>query len=267
MKNTAPRSRSVLGCALCGLLLPAICHADVTVHQGWSLFETQPGTHIDGISLTGVPLGTFDFGSGAVNVGATDTIIERIADASVAGPLPPPETASVGLQLDALQLESSSTLIFPGDSISVPTHYFLTLQSARGGPASTGSASITFDQQGQGNFSSSLDVFFDIRRGSLSGPIVSSQDLVFSNNGKAWKSVDNSSAALLLPGIDFMLNGADTSEDFWVNGELVVHDPGSANLALAATVPEPGEAAAAVAVILCGAAAFRHRRAAKALLC
>ena len=250
--------RLILSWSLAGMLVPGIGWADATVHQGWGLYETQPGTMIDGVSLVGVPLGTYDFGSGTVSVGLTDTIIARTGDATVTGSVPPPKTATVGLQLAAFQLETATTLIFPGDSIGSPTHYFITLQSDRGGPASTGSLSITFVQPDQGNFASSMDVFFDVRRGSLNGPIVASQDIVLSNNGKAWKTTDPSFSGLLLPGVNFMLDGSDSNEDFWPTGELVLHDPSTANLAIVPTaVPEPWQGGVVGSIALIGLALSR----------
>jgi hypothetical protein len=215
-------------------VLPS-ARADVVL-PGYDLFTTSAGTSFQGVPFQGVPLGTFNFGGtvGVQNTGTTDTIIQRLD--SVSSP-----SGTTRLLMNALQLESS-----------VPTNlglgvgfYFITLQSARptGGPASTGSMTINFAPN---TFSSSLDVFFDVRFGSLNGPIAQSSDLVLTSSGTPWQHPPT--GTLLIAGANYKLNGTDTTEDFWPvapfqeihpNGAVhVVQDPQP-------TVPEPGSLALA----------------------
>ena len=68
--------------------------ADWVVKAGYDLFQTVPAdTSFPGLgNLMGVPLGTFDFGSGAVGTGLTDTIVQRLSDISV-----PPTAGNSGI--------------------------------------------------------------------------------------------------------------------------------------------------------------------------
>src|SRR5215213_4387766 len=86
------------------LAFPSASKADPLVLAGFDLFTTLPGTQVNlaGAGLQpfiGVPLGTFDFGSGPVAVFNTDTIVQRLANAT---PLSP----TVPIEMVALQLMS-----------------------------------------------------------------------------------------------------------------------------------------------------------------
>jgi hypothetical protein len=197
--------------ALCGLLGAALPAMGADVAPGWELFETTTGTTFPGIgSMEGVPLGTFDFGgtTGVQSVGLTDTIVQRMGTA-LPGSLP--GTATVPIEIVALQLQSVAPLDFGGNGLD---HYYLTLQSVRGGPQTVGSMSINFDAGGNsGTFNSFFDVFFDIRKGSLSGPIVLSNDVQISGND-TWNR-NPPSGAILIDGVNHFLNGTDLLRDFW----------------------------------------------------
>jgi hypothetical protein len=108
--------------------------------------------------------------------------------------------------MDALQLETVAPVSFGGGPLG---YYFVTLQSSGGGPASTGSMTVN-----NGTFSSSLDVFFDIRYGSLSGPIVAASDTLLVDPGSPW-SHTAPPGSVLIPGVNYDLNGTDTSADFF----------------------------------------------------
>jgi hypothetical protein len=196
------------------------------VSAGWDLFQTAPGTTFTGVPFQGVPLGTFNFGGaiGVKNVGNADTIIQRVS--AVSSP-----TGTTGLVMDALQLESS----VPANLGAGVGFYFITLQSARGGPTSTGTMTINFSPN---TFSSSLDVFYDVRFGSLSGPIVFSNDSVLTTTGDTWQ---HPPTGLQIDGVNHNLNGTDNTTDFWPGTPFsdtstvltdVVQDPPPA-------VPEP----------------------------
>src|SRR5205823_1556047 len=128
----------------------------LTVSAGYDLFASIEGTSFPGLGpLMGVPLGTFDFGSGPVPVGNTDTIVHRLSDVTVAAV---GDMGTTRLEMVALQLESVAAVDFAGNGLD---HYFVTLQSARGGPATIGSMDITFGSLTGGIFTSFLDVAFD----------------------------------------------------------------------------------------------------------
>jgi hypothetical protein len=221
--------RSVVICGLVGaataLFTPGVSRAGTVydVAQGWDLFQTDPaGTTFPGLgNLMGVPLGSFDFdntfgrGIGVKPTGTTDTIISRL---DVVAPVSHVAGASgtTRLLMNALQLETVVPVNFGGLGLD---NYFVTLQSARptGGPPSAGSMTITFDGTGlAGTFTSSIDVFFDILKGSINGPIVFSSDLVLSSSGTAWNDLAPPGAEKI-PNVNLFLSGVpgDPTQDFW----------------------------------------------------
>jgi hypothetical protein len=222
--------------------------ATMTVSSGWDLLTTQVGTTFEGASFVGVPVGNYNFGGtiGVQNVGDTDTIIQRLQSAS-------PSSPTISLQMDALQLETAAPVSLGGGPLG---NYFITLQSARGGPVSLGSMTISF---GPNTFVSSLDVFFDVRYGSLNGPIVQSGDLLLSSTGTSWGNVAPA-GALLINGVNHMLDGTDIEQDFWP-AQIVEQHPNGATHVVAATTPEPTTMIAGALLLLpFGASALRSLR-------
>jgi hypothetical protein len=219
-------SSCLLGAAL---TWPATSWADPTVHSGWDLLTTGSGTTVNWVPFQGVPLGVFDFGGsiGLQNVGNTDTIIQRPTDiiGSSGG------TVAFTAYLAALQLRSVSLVNFGGGPLG---YYYLTLQSVRGGPASTDTGSMTFnaDPNVGGTFTDTLDVFFDIRYGSLNGPIVFSDSCLLNNPGAAW--THDGSYPPIIDGVNHLLDGTDTSQDFWPG--YIAHFDSLGNVHI---IPEP----------------------------
>jgi len=194
-----------------------------------------------GEAFQGVPLGDYNFGGtiGVQNVGDTDTIIQRLATATG------PTAATINTKMVALQLESTAPINLFGAGVGM---YFITLQSVRGGTASTGTMTINF---GSGNqtFTSSLDVFFDIRKGSLTGQIVDSSDMMLSSSGNAWNNVAPP-GSVLINGVNNNLNGADTSNDFWPAVITQQNPIPFQQIAADATVPDGGLTAGMLAASL-----------------
>jgi hypothetical protein len=197
------------------------------VAAGFDLFQTTAGTQFDfgggPVPLVGVPLGSFDFDNllgrnlGVQNVGSTtDTIIERTSAAIPAVP-GAGSSANINLTMLALQLETATPI-----NIGLGLHnYFITLQSARGGPATMGNMTITWNADGlSGTFSSFFDVFFDIRQDGLSGPIITSSDLTLTSSDTPW-SFSPPAGAEQIPGVNIYLatypstSTHDRSQDFW----------------------------------------------------
>jgi hypothetical protein len=215
---------------------PGLSHADPLVLRGFDLFVTDAnGTKVNlgpaGVQpFKGVPLGSFDFGNGPVNTFNTDTIVQRLGDASPASP-------TISLQMVALQLMSVNQFDLGGGT----DFHFVTLQSLRGGPLSLGLMTVTFGPEGtpHGTFDSTLSVFFDIRVGALDGPIVFSGSKTISAFNVPWTHFAPP-GAVLIPGINFLLNGQDQSNDFFPIG-LVMHinPDGSMHTVEVAGVPEP----------------------------
>jgi PEP-CTERM motif len=228
--------KRALGMFVTALTIVAVLATPATslaapVLPGYDLFETLPGSVFMGTPLVGVPLGTFNFGgtTGVKNLGNTNTIVQRLAPAT--GP-------PILSDIVALQLESAIPVNFAGNGLDF---YFMTLQSVRGGPPSSGSENIN---SGPGTFSSSFDVFFDIRKGSLSGPIVFSSDQVLTSFG-TWGH-DPAPDELLINGVNHFLNGADTSNDFQPIGPMAETFPTGSIIVVRTTsvsVPEPASLA------------------------
>jgi hypothetical protein len=165
----------------------------IDVLAGSDYLVTQPGTMFAGVPFQGVPFGP----------GGSDTQVTRLQNVDVTS-----GSGTTPLVLSQLELQSAGPADF---GLGVGT-YYITLQSARGGPASTGSMTISqtspddnTSSNPEGTFNSFFDVFFDVRLGSVNGPIALSSDLGLSSSGNQWDA--NPTPA------DFLVTGArgDTS--------------------------------------------------------
>ena len=170
-----------LAAVLCGLALPSALQAQPVGpgYNGFDTVTTGPAvTTFDGLPWQGVPLGTFDFGSGPVNVGNTDTIIQRLGT---------PVTApggTIGLTVDALQLQTVNAVSLGGGPVG---YYFLTLNTS---VPNQNSGQLTIDSfptaGSPGTFNDYFTVYFDIRYGSLTGPIVAPDQNLTLNASGGW---------------------------------------------------------------------------------
>jgi hypothetical protein len=234
--------------ALLVLTVPPTARASNLVLPGFDLFHTLAGTSFPGLGpLVGVSIGTFDFGSGPTGVDGTDTIVHRLDPASA------PATA-ISIEMVALQLMTAAPVDFLGFGLD---DYFITLQSARGGPASVGRMTINFGPEAppgspHGTFDSFFDVFFDIRIGALDGPIVLSDSLLLTQTGGLWNHFPDPNE-LLIDGVNHLLNGQDESNDFQPLGVVnESHPNGAIHRARVTTIPAPSSLALcafAVAVV------------------
>jgi hypothetical protein len=171
--------------AVSSLLVPLfspLARADVddTVALGSDYFQTQAGTFdtIPGIGVVdfmGVPFGP----------GATDTIVQRQADAIINGP-------AIPLQITGLELESTN----------LATPIFVSLDP-NNLANDTGTMSISGSLSG-GTFTSTLDVFFDICTavgvdgvGCGSGTLLTTGNLVLLNAGDTWGPTAPTGAVLV----------------------------------------------------------------------
>ena len=216
------------------LTLVGVANAGPVVNPGYDLFESLPGTTFGGVAFQGVPIGTFNFGGtiGTKSVGVTDTIIQRLAPAT---------GAAIPTEMVALELMSTAPTNF-GLGVGF---YFITLQSARGGPSSTGSMTIGFGPEApagspHGTFDSFFDVFFDVRLGALNGPIALSDTLRLTSAGVPWNHFPPP-GAIEINGVDVFLNGINRDADFWPLGQFQeVHPTGAVHrVTVAVATPEP----------------------------
>lgn len=254
MRGKLIRRSVILGILLTvfTVAFPSVSKADPLVLRGFDLFTTiSSSTKVDlpGVGIQpfkGVPLGTFDFGSGPVNTGNTDTIVRRLADASPANP-------TIPIQLVALQFMSVNPI--NGNFL------FITLQSDRGGPASLGLMTINFGPEGipHGTFDSTLSVFFDVRVGSLDGEIVFSGNKTLTAFDIPWSHFPPP-GALTIIGVNFLLNGQNQLNDFFPRDTIMhVNPDGSMHTVTTAGVPEPATMSL-LAVGIAGFAARAYRR-------
>ena len=257
MSFTFIRRGVILGIliALFTVAFPSTSQADPLVLRGFDVFATDTsGTKINlptvGFPLfKGVPLGSFNFGSGPVNTGNADTIIQRLGDASPANP-------TIALQVVALQFMSLDPINFGGGT----NFLFITLQSVRGGPASTGMMTINFGPEGSphGTFDSTLDVFFDIRVGSLDGMIVFSGMKTLTALNVPWSHLPPADA-ILIPDVNFLLNGQNQSNDFFPIGLVMHSSPDQSMHTVLTATPEP-TTLALLAAGIAGVAARVYKR-------
>lgn len=212
---------------------PGKSRAQTIVADGWDLLQTTDGTTFAGAPFTGVQLGTFDFGApyGVQGVGNADTIVHRLSDATIGGISG--TAAPIPIELVALQLVS----VAPIDLGAGVGLYYITLQSTRGGPASPGQMTVTFDNPSGGTFDSFFDVFFDVRFGALNGPIAFSNNLTLSSSGTPWSRTPPA-GAIQIPGVNLNLNGVNPNADFWPGKITEQHPSGATHVAITAS-PEP----------------------------
>jgi hypothetical protein len=192
----------VLAVIVSALAWPSAVRGQGDVLPGWVLFNTLPTSTFDGVNWQGVPLGTFNFGShGSQSVGAIDTIIQ-IQD---------PITSSGPIEVVGVQLRTVNQVSLGGGPLG---YYYITLNTYQ-----PSSGTLTIDSfptlSTPGFFDTSFSVYFDVRYGSLNGPIVAlDQTLSLSVTSQPWER-NAPPGVLELPGINYLLNGTDTSDDFW----------------------------------------------------
>jgi hypothetical protein len=222
--------------ALVTLAAAGVSHAQlpVTVLPGYDLFTTTTGTSFQGVTYVGDPLGTFNFGSGLVNTGTTDTIVQRLAAVSL------PTLGSNGttpIQMDALQLQS----------VGVTPQLFITLQPA---VASTGNMTITLTSVSGtthgGTFDSTINVNYEVHSGSLTGPIVASGVFALSSINCPWSNVPPA-GTILINGVNYLLNGVNNAGDFFITGSCTEAHSGNAgaHAVINATCPGSGTGSSA----------------------
>ena len=166
------------------------------------------------VDFEGVPLGIVDLGSGPVVVGDADTIIERLQAADLSG-----GSATIDIEIVALSLQS----VDPVDLGFGAGFEFITIELNTSSPSVQSTMTIQDSGEGSphGTFDSTLNFTFDVV-GSVGG--------FYGTQGKTLDALNNSwrhspTGALLVSGINTLLNGLNSSNDIWPI-DVVVHDDG-----------------------------------------
>jgi hypothetical protein len=164
MKHRFIQSFSIIGVLglLVVLAIPNVSQA-ILIAPGFDFLETVTGTTFDPDGPMG-PIAPIPFrGVPLPGLGNVDTIIQRQGTADTVA------LNTIPIEMVALQL-ISATAFDPDGAGPAPTAiYCATLQSTRGGPASTGTMTI-----GPTTFTSTINVLFDLRQAACNGAIVAS---------------------------------------------------------------------------------------------
>ena len=236
--------RSGVGLLAVVLLLaafPRTLHAEDIILPGFDLYDPMAGTEIflDGFGLipfVGVPLGSFDFGSGSVPTGNTDTIFQR--NSVIDDTTGDPNDLITSVDLLAMQMVTDGEFDL-GAGLDT---YYLTVSSV---PASTGTMQFVFGGghgclAPHGTFSyTSVTWNFDLWTGSPGGTLVSSDTKTLSSPFESWIHCPPPNA-VLIPGVNSLLDGTGGADFFPVDQFSLVGDDGTLILLRTATVPEPG---------------------------
>jgi hypothetical protein len=218
------------------LTLAGVGHASPIVAAGFDLFETQAPASFDFntipnpqiVDFEGLPLDFFDFGSGLVPVGTTDTIVERLELADLGGGFD-----TIDIEIVALSLVS----IAPVD-LGFGAGFedlFVTLNTS----SPSFQSNMTIFDGGEGNphgvFDSQLNFSFDVTGGV--GGFYATIEQTFLSFGTPW-SHDHDAGAMLIDGVNHNLDGGSPhshGEDFFIGATLHT-GPHPVNTG---TVPEP----------------------------
>jgi len=216
--------RHIAGFCLIGAVVawPLAVQATMTVSSGWDLLVTVPsGTEFMGQNWQGVPIGDYNFGGNTANAGLADTIIHRPDAATVTEN---GQSVTVPIEVAALQMRSVNQFDPDGAGDAPFGYYYLTLASP-----SSGSVTINFGPEPgappHGRFSTEFVVNYALHYGSLDSQIVAIGKEGFALDSGYWnhEKVNPGGGVPLIGGVNYMLNGLDTSQDFHLafgpNGE------------------------------------------------
>ena len=195
----------------------------VTILPGYDLLVTTDACYEFGppfglVPFVGVPLSTYDFGSGSVNVGATDTIVRRLDSVTLADG----ECKTINIAMTALSLRSRDQIdwsYFGG----IANEYVKTVGVVDQGSTMT----ICNDFVDLcATFDSTIKISF-LLQGVTSGATASFGTKTFSMVGLGMWSQYPASSTVLIDGVNNNLNGLDHSNDFFTQVSQHVLPDGS----------------------------------------
>ena len=259
LKTKRMLTTSTLVVALC-MTFTGMARASTIIKAGFDLFQTQtPGTSFDFdtvpnpqvVDFEGSPLNIFDFGTGAINVGTADTIVERLQDANLGGGFD-----TIDIEMVALSLVS----VAPVD-LGFGAGFedlFITLNTSSPSIQSKMAIFDTGEGSPHGTFDSQLNFSFDVT-GSVGG-FYATLEKTFLSTDNDWQHAPT--GLPLIDGINHLLDGSTELGDFWLDG-IALHDTGGGQHTVTAAppIPEPsGGLLALVGVGFAGLAANRRRK-------
>lgn len=237
-------------------LTPGIGRAGIFVDPGFDLLFTNPASGFlfdtvpnpQFVNFTGVPLGTYDFGSGPENVDNVSTIIQRTQQADLSGGF-----ATIDIEMVALQLVSVSPvdLGFGAGFEDI----FVTLNTSSPSSQSTMTIFDTGEGSPHGSFASELNFSFDIT-GSIGGNYQTLETTMIAGNCP-WQH--EPTGLPIIDGVNHLLNGLDETHDFWPIGLCQHNHVDFVGWHIVSTIPEPCSLTS-LGLLSLGMIGFRRRR-------
>jgi hypothetical protein len=279
---------SRLSKVICGLMItmglvlqPSSARGSfVTILPGYDLLVTTKASFDFGgagglycVDFVGKPIpnppgtspGSYDFGSGPVNIGATDTIIRRfdavtgLADGATAAP--------INIAMVALSLQSKHQINWSGFG-GIANEYVKTVNVMDLGSIMiiTNSAANAPPIDEYGTFDSILKIKFQLQ-GVTSGAITSDIEKTFLLTGGTWTHLPSTinKVPILINGVNSHLNGFDHLNDFFTGYSnhtdlLPPDDCGIHQTVDVNSVPEPTSLFAIGLACMAAGGGFARRR-------
>ena len=245
--------KSTLVVALC-ITFSSVAGASTIIQTGFDLFQTQtPGSSFDftgvpnpqTVDFEGLPLGCFDFGTGCLGTGLTDTIVERLDIGNLGG-----GSDTIDIEIVALSLVSISPVDL-GFGAGFED-LFITLNTSSPSSQSTMTIFDTGEGSPHGTYDSFFNFSYDVTGGV--GGFYATIEGSSTSTGNDWQHAPT--GAPVIDDVNHLLDGSTENGDFWLDG-LALHDAGPGQQHTFRAVPEPGTALL-VAVGLAGLAARRR---------
>jgi hypothetical protein len=224
------------------LIITGTAQASSSVQAGFDLFQTNSAAfdfdtipNPQTVIFQGNPFGFYDFGSGLVGVGSTDTIVQRmsLADLTAGG--------ACGFNCDTIDIEIVALSLISIAPVNLGfgagfEDLSITLNTSS--PSFQSTMTIYDGGEGapHGTFNSVLNFSFDVT-GSIGG-FYATIEKTFTSGPNDWRHSPNGN--VIIDGVNRKLNGVDESEDFHLEG-LALHDTGGGTHTVS-SVPEPSTA-------------------------